>query len=96
MNDEESNKSWDDFQKSQEYEKREGSCSQVEPKVRLKRNRGLLRDVKKLLESNPCLKAVDVFEALKSNSYGGSNPVSLETVQVTMSVLKKKAGSLVG
>ena len=79
----------DTFKK--ELQEFDASVSQVEPKVRIKRNRGLKRDIKGLLAVEPSLSPSDVFEALKSNTYGGSSPVTLNTVMSTMSQLKPKS-----
>jgi hypothetical protein len=61
---------------------------QVQERVKVKRNRGLKRDILKLLAVNPNISPIEVFEALKSNVYGGSSSVSLNTVMSTMSQLK--------
>lgn len=81
----------DSFKK--ELQEFDASSAQVQEKVKVKRNRGLKRDILKLLEGNPSASPVEVLVSLKSNTYGGSSPVSLNTVMSTMSQLKKKAGS---
>jgi len=64
---------------------------QVNEKVKVKRNRGIKRDIKQLIEVNPVLSVKEVFELVKNNVYGGSKPVTQETVAVTMSLLKPKS-----
>ena len=80
---------FDDVSKSEDVAENKALNPQVECKVKVKRNRGLKRDIKLLVEQNPSFGVNEVFEALKSNSYGGDKPVSKETVAVTMSLLKK-------
>lgn len=62
---------------------------QVQEKVRVKRNRGLKKDIKILLEGNPNALPVEVMASLQCISYGGSKPVSLNCVMATMYQLKK-------
>lgn len=63
---------------------------QLVEKVRIKRNRGLKADVLKQIAINKDVSPNEVFEALKSNVYGGSKPVSLGCVMSTMSQIKGK------
>ena len=63
----------------------------VELKIKKRRNRGLSKDIKNLVASNPLLSSKEVFDMLKANSYKGDRPITLNTVMVTMSVLKKKS-----
>lgn len=66
------------------------NSAQVQEKVKVKRNRGLKNDILKIIEGNPSLSPKEVFDLIKNNQYGGSTPVSLNTVMSTMSQLKPK------